>query len=519
MSAPAATDRDPAPAFAEIVGADRVVTDRAERRYYSNDIFFWDDAEIAAVVVQPRNRDHVAAIVQTARDLGMAISTRGGGMSYTKGYVPVRADTVLIDLRGLDDIVEINDVDNTATVGAGCTWIKVADAVKAKGLTIAFSAPFSGIYSTVGGALSQNVPQGMDDVLGLEVVRADGSVVRTGSGGRTNDTNPFFRNYGPDLTGLFLGDGGAFGIKTAATLRLTRKPDGAAYGSFAFETYPEMAATMVALAGTGLVTGKGVVGLDPFKSQNVAKVGFKQAIKTLGEVAKAKGGLRETIKMAAAGRNFMEGVKWSLHFTTTGVNDDAAEATLSRVRERCLERGREIPNILPMAMSVSGFSVRGFLGGDGQRWVPTNSMFPLSKAVEVAKAIPAFFDSHRADMDRHGMYESYMTNFNERFFMCEPSFYWHDEVSELHLRHLDKESADRFRNKPANPEARAFAQKLRTGLRDRMFDLGAVHVQLAKFYRFEESLEPETWRLIRELKALFDPDGILNPGNLGLDSG
>ena len=82
---------------------------------------------------------------------------------------------------------------------------------------------------------------------------------------------------------------------------------------------------------------------------------------------------------------------------------------------------------------------------------------------------------------------------------------------------MDKESADRFRNKPANPEARAFAQKLRTGLRDRMFDLGAVHVQLAKFYRFEESLEPETWRLIRELKALFDPDGILNPGNLGLD--
>ena len=180
MSVPAATDRDPAPAFAEIVGAYRVVTYRAERRYYSNDIFFWDDAEIAAVVVQPRNRDQVAAIVQTARDLGMAISTRGGGMSYTNGYVPVRADTVLIDLRGLDDIVEINDVDNTATVGAGCTWIKVADAVKAKGLTIAFSAPFSGIYSTVGGALSQNVPQGMDDVLGVEVVRADGSVVRTG---------------------------------------------------------------------------------------------------------------------------------------------------------------------------------------------------------------------------------------------------------------------------------------------------------------------------------------------------
>jgi len=490
-----ATDRSPATAFVDLLGADRVITDEAERRYYSNDIFFWDDAEVATVVVQPRSKDDVAAIVRTARALGMVISTRGGGMSYTKGYVPVRPDTVLIDLRGLDEIVEINTVDN---------------------MSIAFSAPFSGLYSTVGGALSQNVPQGMDDVLALEVVRADGTVVQTGSGGRTNDSNPFFRNYGPDLTGLFLGDGGAYGIKTAATIRLTRKPEGVAYGSFAFESYPDMAATMVAIAGTGLVAGKGVVGLDPFKSQNVAKVGFKQAIKTLGEVAKAKGGLRETIKMAASGRNFMEGVKWSLHFTMNGVNDDAAEATLERVRALCLERGREIPNILPMAMSVSGFSVRGFLGGDGQRWVPTNSMFPLSKAVEVANEIPAYFESRRAEMDRHGMYESYMTNFNERFFMCEPSFYWHDEVSELHLRHLDKESAERFRDKPANPDARAFAQELRAGLRDRMFDLGAVHVQLAKFYRFEDSLRPETWRLIRELKTLFDPEEILNPGNLGL---
>jgi D-lactate dehydrogenase (cytochrome) len=337
--------------------------------------------------------------------------------------------------------------------------------------------------------------------------------VQTGSGGRTNDNNPFFRNYGPDITGPFLSDGGAFGVKTAATIRLTRKPEGVAYGSFAFETHPDIAATMVAIAGTGLVAGNGVVGLDPFKSQNVAKVGFKQAIKTLGEVAKAKGGLRETIKMAASGRNFMEGVKWSLHFTMNGVNDETAQDTLEHVRAACLEHAREIPNILPMAMSVSGFSVRGFLGGDGQRWVPTNSMFPLSKAVEVAEVIPAYFDSHRAEMDRHGMYESYMTNFNEKFFMCEPSFYWHDEVSE---RHLDKESADKFRDKPANLEARAFAQTLRAGLRDRMFDLGAVHVQLAKFYRFEESLQPETWRLIRELKTLFDPEGILNPGNLGL---
>jgi FAD/FMN-containing dehydrogenase len=130
MTMPAAAYCSPANTLAEIVGTDRVITDEAERRYYSSDIFFWDDAAVAVVVVQPRTRDDVAAIVRVARELGMAISTRGGGMSYTKGYVPVRADTVLIDLRGLDEIFEINTIDNTATVGAGCTWIKLADAVK-----------------------------------------------------------------------------------------------------------------------------------------------------------------------------------------------------------------------------------------------------------------------------------------------------------------------------------------------------------------------------------------------------
>ena len=59
--------------------------------------------------------------------------------------------------------------------------------------------------------------------------RADGTVVQTGSGGRTNDTNPFFRNYGPDLTGLFLGDGDVItttidGIGTI-TNRCRRLPD------------------------------------------------------------------------------------------------------------------------------------------------------------------------------------------------------------------------------------------------------------------------------------------------------
>ena len=86
----------------------------------------------------------------------------------------------------------------------------------------------------------------------------------------------------------------------------------------------------------------------------------------------------------------------------------------------------------------------------------------------------------------------------------------------MHLRHLGKEEADKFRALPANLPARTFAKQLRMELRDFFYDLGAVHVQLAKFYRFEDSLSAETWRLLKDVKGMLDPERRLNPHNLGL---
>lgn len=507
--------------FVGLVGADYVVTDPAECRVYSNDIFFWDDAYAADIVVQPANTSEVSAVLKVATKLGLSVYTRGGGMSYTKGYVPTVPGAVLIDMRRLNGIFEINPIDRYVVVGAGATWESVASALKPHGLKLVFAAPFSGIYSTVGGALSQNVPASMKGVMGLEVVRADGCVVRTGSWGRKAEHGkaaPFFREYGPDLTGLFTGDTGAFGIKTAAVLQLYAKPEGAAHASFAFETYEDMAATMIDLSYFDYLYRR--VGLDPFKSQNSVKVGFKEALKTLSDVSTSGtsrlSGLKDTVKMAAQGAtNFMDGVKWSMHLSTEALDNTGAEAGMERVRKICLKRGREIANVLPRAMEARGFSVRGFLGGQGQRWVPTNSLWPLSRAVEVANAVQGFFAQRRADMDRLGIRESYMTNWGHGYFQCEPSFYWVDEVSELHLRHLGAEDAEKFRSLPPNLPARAYAKQLRSDLRDFLFNLGAIHVQIAKFYRFEEALAPETWRLLNELKDALDPERRLNPHNLG----
>jgi FAD/FMN-containing dehydrogenase len=517
MTAAGANTNDLAGLFVPIVGADNVVTDAAERRYYSNDIFFWDGAETADLVVRPRSTEEVSAVIRKAREVGLVIATRGGGMSYTKGYIPARPGTVMIDMLGLNRVIEVNADDRYVVAETGCTWQAVFEEVEKAGLAVAFAAPYSGVYSTVGGALSQNVPQGMDEILAIEVVRADGSVLRTGSWGRCNDANPFFRHYGPDLTGLFLGDTGSFGIKTRAVMKLVKKQAGIAYASFAFESYEDEVRAMIDMSHAGIVTGKGVLGLDPYKSQAFTKVSFKDAISSMAEVSKGKGGIRNTIQMATQGRHFMDGVTWSMHLTFDGVNDAAAEARMEIARKICLKYGREIANILPKAMAARRFFVRGFLGEDGERWVPTNAMFPLSQAVKVVTEVQRFFAARRAELDRHNMIESYMTHATDQYFLCEPSFLWPDEVSELHLRHLDKPTADRFRDNPPHPEARAFAQKLRLELRDLFYDLGAVNVQLAKFYRYQDSLEPGAARLIGELKDLLDPDHALSPGNLGFE--
>ena len=76
-----------------------------------------------------------------------------------------------------------------------------------------------------------------------------GEVIRTGSNAVENG-GPFFRWYGPDLTGLFTGDAGVLGIKTRITLRLIKNPTHKMACSFGFNTFEEMSAGAAA-AGPG----------------------------------------------------------------------------------------------------------------------------------------------------------------------------------------------------------------------------------------------------------------------------
>ena len=225
--------------LAAIVGKPFLLTDEHSVTLYAQDVH--TKGLPALAVVQPAGTRELADAVNAVVRAGHAVIARGGGMSYTSGYVPREEGSVIVDTRRMDQVLEINAEDMYVTVQCGCTWHDLHNALAGTGLRTPYWGTLSGIRATVGGGLSQNsifwgsarYGTAADSVIGMEVVLADGRIVRTGAGAQRN-ASPFFRHFGPDLTGLFTCDNGAFGFKATATLRLIPECAARSFASFDF---------------------------------------------------------------------------------------------------------------------------------------------------------------------------------------------------------------------------------------------------------------------------------------------
>lgn len=512
----------------DIVGAEHVLTDPAERAFYSRDLS-WRPSAVAAVVVSPGTVDELVRVVAAATAADYAVVARGGGMSYTAGYTPERPATVLVDTRRLDRIVEINTEDMYVVVEAGCTWKALHEALSPLGVQTPYWGPLSGAYATVGGALSQNSlfhgsgvgGTAAESVLGLKVVLADGSVITTGSWAHRAGS-PFWRHFGPDLTGVFTADTGAFGVKAVAALRLVPAPKHTGYLSYKFDTLEAMLRAQVRIARLNIASE--CYGFDPYYNAGFEKQGitFEEGLSKVGQIAR-KGGLRglaNAAKVALAGKRFLKGVPYSLHMTIDGLTETVAAEHTDLAAEICVEEGGvELANSIPTVFRGAPFGgVRTILlGSDGEIWIPVHGYFPLSKAIAAAAATEEFLAQRRALMDEWGIKTSYLTCFSGPEFVIEPSFYWADELGDFRLSLIEPEFAQKWRDIPANEARREVALRLRDELRDLFDGLGALHLQLGKYYPYQELINNAPLReLLRGIKAMLDPSGLINPGSLGL---
>ncbi len=508
------------------VGHAQVLSDSATRNYYANDIF-WQPGVLPLCVVLPQTQAQAASAVKAAAAHNIAIVPRGGGMSYTKGYLPQSTQSIVVDTRNLNQVLEINLADRYITVEAGCTWAQVHEALQSTDLNTGYWGPLSGINATVGGALSQNSAffgstlhgTVAASVLGVTVLLASGEVVTTGSGGRLG-TKPFTRYAGPDMTGLFLGDTGAFGLKLSATLKLQAAPQHLDYLGFGFEDMRSMAQAQVEMNAVQAISEG--FGIDRAKALNSASVNkLSDGVKILSDVARSSRsllqGIKDAVGVAATGAGYLADHECSLHLVVEGRSTDDLAANLSALRVIGKKYGIEIENAAARVMRSRPFNpVRGMLGADGQRWVPIHAVFPLSEAARVVDASAAYFQSQSARMKQHGIILSHLTMTVGNEFFLEPAFYWSDEITPLHRKSLGDDVVGQWLDRPANLPAREAVIALRKGIQQVYLGLGGVNWQIGRDYPLQQVMQPETWNMLVAIKAALDPSGRMNPGSLGL---
>ena len=513
--------------LAAAVGESAISRDPGQCEYLAEDIFT-RELPVGAVV-RPGSRWALADAVRETVDAGHAVVVRGGGMSYSLGYVPAEPDSVLIDMRGLNSILEINRDDMYVTVEAGTTWRDLHLALEDAGLRTPYWGTLSGIHATVGGSLSQNsifwgsgrYGSAAESVLGMDVVLADGSVLKTGSAGQAHAL-PFFRHHGPDLTGLFCGDCGVLGVKAAVTLRLLPRYRGQAFGAFAFDDHHATLAAMAEVSRRDLAME--CFGFDPFlQRQRMRRESLAGDAKRLMGVMKSAGGvgraLAEGARVAATGRGFMDDVLWSFAVSIEERTPDAASHGLDAVRDIAAEYGgRELPDSIPKLLRANPFApLNNVIGPDGERWAPVHGILPHSRAVAAMDAIMALLDEEAERIEEHQIGIGHLlATVRTNSTVLEPVFFWPDALEEIHRRTVEPQHLRRVGGFPENLPARAAVQEIRAALIHLFTDLGAAHLQLGKSYLYRDGLRPANWNLIQTLKRQLDPTGRLNPGALGL---
>jgi glycolate oxidase subunit GlcD len=203
-------------------------------------------------VVLPRSTRSVSALLRFANRHRIPVTPRGAGHGYVGGCVPVHGGIVL-SLARMNRIKEINAADFVAVVEAGVNTEKLQDEVERRGLFYP-PDPASKKENVIGGNIVTNAggPRCLkygvtrDYVLGLEVVLADGTVLRLG--GRTHKNKTGF-----ELHRLFVGSEGLLGVVTEATLKLLPLPPFRACLAVGFASMRNAIRTLHAILAAGFL--------------------------------------------------------------------------------------------------------------------------------------------------------------------------------------------------------------------------------------------------------------------------
>lgn len=235
-------------ALVQLLGPGKVTQNADEVETHSTDK--WYAASPPEVVVFAESREDIVATLSFAHQVGIPVTTRGAGVGYVGGCVPVNGG-IALSLARMTEIVELNPSDGVAVVQPGVITADLQDAAQEIGWYYP-PDPASLKECSLGGNIATNaggprcLKYGVTRhyVLGLEVVLADGSVLDCGSRCHKNKT-------GFDLVGMFVGSEGMLGVVSQATLRLIPHPQCRNMLTATFREFPEAAHAVQRILNTG----------------------------------------------------------------------------------------------------------------------------------------------------------------------------------------------------------------------------------------------------------------------------
>ena len=225
-----------------------VRTDPATIGIHSQDR--WHASQNPSCVVLAKSTSDVQKTLEFAHSREIPVTARGAGVGYVGGCVPIQRG-IALSLAEMNEIKEIHVEDGVAVVEPGVITGDLQKTVQAKGLFYP-PDPASLKECSLGGNAATNaggprcVKYGVTRhyILGLEVVLADGQLLRCGSRCHKNKT-------GFDLVGMFVGSEGMLGVVTEITLRLLPNPPARAMLSCSFREFHEAADAVQRILGAG----------------------------------------------------------------------------------------------------------------------------------------------------------------------------------------------------------------------------------------------------------------------------
>jgi D-lactate dehydrogenase (cytochrome) len=328
-------------------------------------------------VIWPHTTDEVALVARTCHEHGCPIVAWGAGTSL-EGHILAVQGGVSLDFTQMNQVLAVHQEDMDVVVQPGITRKQVNEYIRDTGLFFPVDpgadASIGGMAATrASGTCAVRYGTMREAVLALEVVLADGRVIRTGSRARKSSA-------GYDLTRLFVGSEGTLGIITELTLRLHGVPEAMSAATCAFDRLEDAVSTVIQTIQMGvpvarieLLDALTIRGFNGYSAYSLpekptlflefhgSSAGVAEQAETVGELARENGCLGFDWTTDAEARNRLWSARHSVYYAqqslrpgSKGYVTDAC-VPISRLAEAILESAQDLdasPLIAPLVGHV-----------------------------------------------------------------------------------------------------------------------------------------------------------------------